>query len=272
MTDMEGCAGILNHDEWVIPDGRHYDQGRRLLTEEVNAAIAGLMDGGATEIVVVDGHGAGGIDPERLDPRAELERGSRRHAYPFGLDAGCAGVAHVGQHAKAGTAWSHITHTEWFNYIELSVNGVSIGEYGQTVLCARELGIPSVLACGENAFAEEARALSPGVVAVGVKQGLLPDGLDELTTDEYRRAKLSARHLSPTRARELIRAGALEAARRLRTDPRSFRYVDLQPPYVRTARFRRYGDAPPWTARDEHPSSFIVLMNMPFTKAEEPPQ
>jgi len=36
MTDMEGVAGILNHDDWVLPTGRFYDQGRRLLAEEVN--------------------------------------------------------------------------------------------------------------------------------------------------------------------------------------------------------------------------------------------
>lgn len=268
MTDMEGCAGILNHDDWVQPTGRYFEKGKRLLTEEVNAAIAGFMDGGVDEIAVVDGHGAGGIDPELLDPRAELERGARRPAYPWGLDESVDGLAHVGQHAKAGTAYSHITHTQWFNYIDLTVNGISMGEYGQTALCGIELGIPSVLACGENAFAQQAETLTPGVVAVGVKQGLLPDGLDDLTTDQYRAAKLSARHLSPARARELIHAGAVEAARRLRTDPGAFHYPDIEPPYVRVARFRKSGDRPAFTARDEHPSSFIELMNMPFTPVD----
>ena len=68
MTDMEGCAGILDHDNWVLPSGRYYEAGRQILAEETNAAIEGFLAGGATEIFVLDGHGAGGIDPLRLHP------------------------------------------------------------------------------------------------------------------------------------------------------------------------------------------------------------
>ena len=264
MTDMEGVAGVLNHDDWVVPGGRFYEKGQRLLTEEVNAAVDGLFEGGASEIIVVDGHGHGGIDPELLDERAKLQRGSCG-GWPSGLDSSFNGFCCVGQHAKAGTDYSHITHTQWFNYIDLAINGVSIGEYGQMALCAMELGVPSILACGEDALCNEAAQLTPGVVTVGVKEGLLPDGLDHLDTNQYRAAKLGALHLSPKRAQELIREGAARAARRLKSDPQSFHYPDLKPPYVRTARFRKDGDQPAWTARDEHPDSIIALMNMPFT-------
>jgi len=269
MTDMEGCAGILNHDDWVMPEGRFYAEGRRLLTEEANAAADGLLEGGATEVVIVDGHGAGGIDPELVDERAQVLRGPTDPTWPLGLDESFDGIAWVGQHAKAGTPCSHITHTQWFSYIDLAINGISIGEYGQMALCAMELGVPSILGCGELALAQEASALTPGVVTVAVKRGLLPDGLDHLSTDEYRRAKLGALHMAPKRARAMIRAGALEAVRRLRSDPSSFRYPDLSPPYVRTARFRKTGDSPPYSTRDEHPDSIIALMNMPFTRAAE---
>lgn len=262
MTDMEGVAGVLNHDDWVLPAGRFYGKGMRLLTEEVNAAVQGFCDEGATEIVVVDGHGAGGIDPELLDERARLTRGAPTPPWPWGLDGTFAGLAFVGQHAKAGTPHSHITHTQWFNYIDLAINGISIGEYGQLALCARELGVPTILACGEIALAREAEVLTPGVVSVGVKQGLLPDGLDHLDTDAYRRAKLSATHIAPLRVRSMIRDAARRAVRRLRDDPRAFRYPELQAPYVRVARFRANGDQAPHEARVEHPSSVIALMNL----------
>ena len=143
MTDMEGCAGILNHDEWVLGTGRFYDKGRRILTEEVNAAVEGFLQGGADEIMVVDGHGAGGIDPLLLHPAARLAGGGApAPTFPFFLDASFDAAACVGQHAKAGTPRSHITHTEWFNWIDLSVNGRSIGEYGTIALSAMELGLP----------------------------------------------------------------------------------------------------------------------------------
>ncbi|MBI3985773.1 MAG: M55 family metallopeptidase [Lentisphaerae bacterium] len=266
MTDMEGCAGILNHDDWVTPTGRHYAKGIRLLTEETNAAVRGLTDGGATEIVVVDGHGYGGIDPELLDERAQLLRGAPSPPWPWGLDNSFHGVAVVGQHAKAGTPYSHITHTGWFDHIDMAVNGISIGEYGELAFCAMELGLPMILACGEEALAREAAALTPGVVTVPVKRGLLPDGLDHLDTDAYRNAKLSAVHLAPARARRLIAEGAKTAARRLAADSHSFRYPQLSPPYTRTARLRKNGDTPAHTARDTHPGSLIALANMPYTR------
>ncbi len=263
MTDMEGVAGILNHDDWVLPGGRFYDKGQRLLTLEANAAIAGLTAGGATEIVVVDGHGAGGIDPELLDPRALLERGWGRHPYPFGLDASFDAFACVGQHAKAGTPFSHITHTGWFNVIDVSINGVSIGEYGELALCAMELGVPCILACGEEAFAAEAEELTPGIITAAVKRGTLPDGLDDLDSADYRKAKLGAVHLSPDKAHRLIRAAALKAARKLATKPHAFHFPDVGAPYQSVVRVRREGDQPARTLEKHHPASVIALLNQP---------
>ena len=99
-----------------------------------------------------------------------------------------------------------------------------------------------------------------------MKEGLLPDGLEDLDTAAYGSAKLSAIHLAPKRSRKLIREGARQAAETLASDSGSFGYPDLSPPYVRTARFRATGDAPGWQARDEHPSSIIELMGMGFTR------
>ena len=50
-----------------------YEEARRLYTEEINAAVRGAKAAGATEIVVMDCHGAGGgwtfnsLVPELLD-------------------------------------------------------------------------------------------------------------------------------------------------------------------------------------------------------------
>jgi D-amino peptidase len=269
MTDMEGVAGVLNHDDWVMPEGRFYSKGMRFLTEEVNAAVDGLSSGGAEEIVVVDGHGAGGIDPEILDERAQLARGATQPVWPWGLDGSFSALAFVGQHAKAGTPLSHITHTQWFNYIDVSINGVSIGEYGQMALCAMELSVPTILACGEQALCDEAEALTPGVIGVSVKRGMLPDGLEELDTDAYRKAKLSAVHHAPGKAREIIREGARAAIAKLKQEPGAFRYPQLNPPYTRVCRFRQNGTVAPYETVDEHADSIIALMNMPIASGPQ---
>lgn len=270
MCDMEGTAGVLNHDDWVMRNGRFYDKGLRLATAEVNAAVDGFFAGGLRgEVLIVDGHGAGGIDPELLDARAQVYRCGSEAAHPWQLDTSFAGLAFVGQHAKAGTPYSHITHTQWFDHIDMTVNGISIGEYGQMALCAMELGVPTIFAAGEQALAEEAAALTPGVVTAAVKRGLAEDGLDHLDMDAYRAAKLGAIHLAPKGACQLIYKGAGQAVRRLLADPGSFRYPNLRPPYTRVVRIRQRGDQPPYTAIDTHPSSFIDLMNLPYTKVAE---
>lgn len=269
MCDMEGTAGVLNHDDWVMRNGQFYERGLRLATEEVNAAVDGFFAGGATQVLVVDGHGAGGINPELLDGRALLYRCGREAAHPWMLDASFAGLAFVGQHAKAGTPNSHITHTQWFDHLDMTVNGISIGEYGQMALCAMELGVPTIFAAGEQALADEAEALTPGVVTAAVKRGVSPDGLDDWETDAYRAAKLGAIHLAPAAARQLIREQAQRAIEQVRAHPASFRYPDLRPPYTRVVRLRKFGDRPAYTARDAHPTSLIALMDMPYTKVEE---
>jgi len=104
---------------------------------------------------------------------------------------------------------------------------------------------------------------------VAVKRGLSKDGLDHLDTDAYRKAKLGAIHLQPREARRRIREGAKEAASLLTRERSRFRYPAISPPYVRTARIRKQGESPPWSARDEHPSSIIALLNIPYTKVEE---
>ena len=59
ISDMEGVSGIVKPEQTSGGDPM-YDEGRTLYTEEINAAVRGAKAGGATEIVVMDCHGAGG--------------------------------------------------------------------------------------------------------------------------------------------------------------------------------------------------------------------
>jgi D-amino peptidase len=275
MTDMEGVAGVLDHDNWCQPPergypGRYYDLGRELLTEEVNACIEGLWRGGATGIVVADAHGAGGIDPLKLDRRAQLWRGWPE-GWPNGLDDSYDAVVWVGQHAKAGTTRAHIAHTQWFNYLDESINGVSIGEFGQLALCAGELGIPAIFASGDEALAREAQDLVPGIMTVAVKRGVQPDSGDDLHTEAYMRHNLAAVHLHPTVARAAIRDAAQAALRRLQREGPDGKTVRLAPPYDRVTVYRPQEPEGQRTMRKvRHPSSVIEVLNMegPLEPAE----
>ena len=113
MTDIEGVAGV---SEWAHgnPAGVYYERSKRLLTLEVNAAVEGALEAGATEILVWDGHGPGGLDPELLHPEAWLLQG-KECPKGWGLDETFDAMFFVGQHAMSRCAGSSsMTNTVGF--------------------------------------------------------------------------------------------------------------------------------------------------------------
>ena len=263
MTDLEGVAGVRNFQEWTGPGKPYYALAQKLLTREVNAAVDGFFAAGATSVLVADGHGPGAIDIEELDPRVELLRGWGR-GWPLGLEEGGYDViAWVGQHAQSRTEFSNMAHTQGCSYLELSLNGVAIGEFGQLAYCASQAGVRAVFAAGELAFTHEAATLVPGIETVSVKRGTKPGRGDECSEEQYRERNRGAVHLHPIKARELIRAGAEKAIRRALKDP-SFGIIPLQPPFRRTLVLRHDAEHPRRYAIEEHPGDVCALMNMAF--------
>jgi len=260
MTDLEGVAGVRDFKEWTEPGLPYYDLGRELLTQEVNAAVRGFFDSGATRVVVSDGHGPGAIRIESLDPRVELLRGWGC-GWPLGLECGPFDFfACVGQHAKSRTPYSNMAHTQACRVLELTVNDVSIGEFGQMVSCASELGCRAIFAAGEKAFAEEAIALVPGIETVWGKRGNKPGRGDECSEIEYRARNGGAVHMHPVIVRKLIYDGARRALRRVRKE--HFGLIPMKAPYRRVMVMRQTADLPRRYAKDEHATNFAALMNL----------
>jgi len=125
---MEGVSGIVKGDQTNA--GRPmFEEGRKLYTEEINAAVRGAKAAGATEIVVMDCHGAGegytfnSLIPEDLDPACEYVVQEEWTEYTGFLEEGCDAALFVGMHAMAGTADGVLNHTVsgqawqnlWFN-------------------------------------------------------------------------------------------------------------------------------------------------------------
>jgi D-amino peptidase len=72
ITDAEGVAGVCRQDQTDPKD----TEMRELLTGEVNAAVAGFFDGGATDVFVWDGHdGSQTLSTLTIEPRARLIMG-----------------------------------------------------------------------------------------------------------------------------------------------------------------------------------------------------
>ncbi|HEX4832779.1 MAG TPA: M55 family metallopeptidase, partial [Trebonia sp.] len=130
--DMEGVAGIV---DWAQcrPPGQPYEEGRRLLLGEVNAAIDGAVAGGATEIVCNDSHGAMfNLDPAALHARASYVGGRHKPLYMMeGMDDAVDAVFFVGYHGSVSGASSVLSHTYNPSVIShVTLNGSRVGESG----------------------------------------------------------------------------------------------------------------------------------------------
>jgi D-amino peptidase len=259
MTDMEGVAGVVSSTDYGAPDSRYYEVGRELTTLETNAAIEGAMEAGATEFLVVDGHGHGAINPLLLHPAARLLTG-RPMGYPFGCDASFAAAFVVGQHAKANADGGHLAHSGSFTVDDQVMNGRSLGELGINMLFAAYFGVPTVLVTGDLACCEEARELVPSLEVVAVKEGLKRGAPPGLTGEEARAYNGAAIHLHPSVARERIREGARRALERRRGIPRFW----MAPPYRLRRTFRTGPDgAVPRPTLQEGDDLLAVLTQPP---------
>ena len=128
-VDIEGVAGVVSLKEGN-PGNPEYEQARRLMTLEANAAIGGAFDAGASEVLVNDSHGPMvNLLPELRDPGGELIRGAPKLMTMFaGMDASCAGAMCVRYHAAAGDhgVLSHTTNR--FAFASIRLNGKPASE------------------------------------------------------------------------------------------------------------------------------------------------
>lgn len=80
-SDMEGTAGVVDWEQ-VRPGSADYADFTGLLCAEVNAAITGAMDAGATEFLVNDSHGRmSNLRPDALMGRARYLSGRLKPRY-----------------------------------------------------------------------------------------------------------------------------------------------------------------------------------------------
>jgi len=178
-VDMEGIAGIEVWEQ-VSHDAPMYQEARKLMTEEVNAAVRGAYAAGAREIVVIDCHGAGGgysfksLIPDMCDPRAEYVLGAPWMRYVKPLAEGCDAALLVGAHAMAGTENGVLSHTvssqAWYN---AWINHDLVGESGICAAVCGNWNCPVAFVAADEATCREVQTLLGNqVTAAIVKWGI----------------------------------------------------------------------------------------------------
>ncbi len=175
MSDMEGVDGIFNWAEQCNPrKSPRWQESQKLLTGEVNAAVEGLLAGGATQVVAWDGHDGGEtLSASDIHPKARLLIGSPIPPIRE-FDSTFSAIVFVGQHAMAGAKDSVLPHSFFFDIQNLWVNGRLVGEIGIRVMIAGEMGVPAIMLAGDTAACREIRELLPQVECAEVKSGGSP--------------------------------------------------------------------------------------------------
>ena len=206
VTDLEGVAGVYQwegRDDTSLENMERRFRQRRWLAEEVNAMADGFYAGGATDIWINDGHGAGyTIDLDLVKPGVRIEHGGDRPQYCTGLDGSFAGIGSLGTHAMGGTPNANLSHTMGTEIRGYWINGVRVGETGYQAFLAGHFGVPFIFCAGDAHACKEMEELCPGCVTVPVKVGL---------------SLKSALTHTPAKARQMIREGAEEAMKRVGT-------------------------------------------------------
>jgi D-amino peptidase len=160
-ADMEGIAGIDDCGDCLPSHPAAYARGRRLMTDEVLAAIEALRGAGAGRISVGDWHMVGtnverqripsGIEVRPIADLALVEANpSLSKAHGGRLDA----VVFVGHHASTPNPRAFSSHTFVWE-MEVLLDGDSLNEVQVYAQGLAAEGIPVLVASGDRWMLEE---------------------------------------------------------------------------------------------------------------------
>jgi D-amino peptidase len=178
-ADMEGISGISASDQ-LSATGAEYGRSRKMMADDVNAAIRGARRAGATEIVVNDSHGSmRNLRLEDLDPHVRLISHSfKRSGMMEGLDESFDAAIFIGYHAKAGHPGGVFAHTGSGVVRDVRVNGASLGEGGLNTMVAAWYGVPVALVTGDDVAVKQVVETAKTAKTVAVKRAINPRAVE----------------------------------------------------------------------------------------------
>ena len=201
-VDMEGITGVVQPAQ-LGPEGFEYQRAREWMTEEVNAAIAGIRDAGPAEIVVCDSHGNGqSVLIDRLPDDVRIVRGFPRPLEMMqGIDESFAAAVFIGYHASEWTANAVRGHTiSSARLLGVKLNGHEVSEGMYNAALAGQFGVPVAFVSGDRLAVSQLQQVAPAAEGAIVKE---PYGYH------------SAMTVTPARGQAMIRDGLKRAMAKL---------------------------------------------------------
>jgi D-amino peptidase len=213
LYDMEGVSAAVRPQD-VNFGSDTYAATRASLTDDVNAAIRGLLKAGAREVVLTDGHGSGNPEPDylidRLPPGARFEiRSEPYDPYLDAMDDTYDAMVAVAMHGRAGgrafLAHTYNGHTRW---------QMGMHDMNESMLVAASFSrfdVPLILVTGDDVLREEIAAFSPDTEYVTVKRANSVEEAEPRPREEVSREIEAAavravgklKNIAPWRPREL---------------------------------------------------------------------
>lgn len=201
-ADMEGTAGVCSWTQCDPTNSTEYPYYRKLMSQEIAAAIAGARNAGAKGVLVNDAHSAmRNLLFDELPDDVRVVFGSRK---PFSMaqggDGGFGAAFFTGYHAGIGEP-GILDHTYSSQVIyAVHVNGVRCSEALLNAALLGVYGVPVALISGDRVAVDGARAHMPWITGVVTKEAI---------------GRFATESLSPATVRTQMRAAAHTAIERI---------------------------------------------------------
>ncbi|KAB3531588.1 M55 family metallopeptidase [Alkaliphilus serpentinus] len=196
-ADIEGISGVVNNS-FTMPQGHEYQRARKLMTDEVNAAVKGAKEAGASEILVNDSHGPmTNILIEDLDEEVVLISGDKKPLGMMeGIDSSYDAVLLIGYHSRHNAAGvlAHSYHGRVIS--EIKINHKIVGEFEFNTLVAGYYRVPVVFVSGDDVLAQQVKAFDEKIENLIVKKAI---------------SRYTAESLQPKKVHRLIEEGVYKS-------------------------------------------------------------
>ena len=174
IASMEGSDGIFNR-QTQLPSltAPRWQESRRLMTDDVNAVVEGVLAGGASDVVVLDAYDTGqALTTLDIHPKALLLSG-RPMTPLLEMNSSYSAVVFAGLPARAGTEDGVLAASyDFLNIHGITVNGKPTGVIGARTMLAGHYKVPVAMMYGDEAACRELRELAPQAECAVVKWGV----------------------------------------------------------------------------------------------------
>ena len=171
MADLEGISGIYTDDQ-ITPDRPRFEEGRRLMTREINLCAAACKEFGAEKVYVRDVHGGSYTviwDELSADVDVVVSGWTGTDRFP-GVEE-CDGVILLGYHAMAGSVDSLLEHTMIRKaYRRFRMNGMPVGEAAIDAAILGDRSKSVIMVSGSRDACAQAKEILPWVSTAVVKE------------------------------------------------------------------------------------------------------